>query len=138
MKINYNKYKKPFIEFIEKFDWTCEGCLTPPFKMSNLAAYNAIQRMFKLIGKKYPEFRMFCVAERFSKGGYHIHYLIKLPSLTANETIKFTEMKWADSIGVKKPTNNKSRKYDKSKGPVAYYLKSIMQKNVLYEFGGNY
>lgn len=138
MTINYDKYKKSYTDFIEKFDWTCEGCLTPPFKLTNYSAHNAIQRMFKKIEKVYPTFRMFCVAERFSDGGYHIHYLIKLPTKTTDEAIRFTEMKWADSIGVKKRTNNKSRKYIKSKGSVDYMLKSIMHNNVLYEFGGNF
>ena len=136
MKNKYQRYTLGYQEFLERYEWTTQGTLTPPFIMSNLAMHNAIQRLFKKIGKTYPEFRMFCTAEKFSSGGYHLHYLCHIPSLTIDETIRFAEVKWSESIGVKKRTNNKSRKYNS--GALRYFIKSIMEKTTLYEFGGNF
>lgn len=136
MRIKYKKYTIGYQEFLGRYEWTTQGTLTPPFIMSNLGMHNAIQRLFKKIGKSYPEFRMFCSAEKFAAGGYHLHYLCNIPSLTIDETIRFVELKWADSIGVKKRTNNKSRKFKST--AIDYFIKKIMEKTTLYEFGGKF
>jgi hypothetical protein len=136
MKVDYKKYTREYQKFLEKFQWSVQGTLTPPFRMSNFAMHNAIERLFRRMSKVHPDYRILCVAERFSNGGYHLHYLCHIPSLTVDETIRFTELKWADTIGVKKRTNNKSRKY--SSAALEYFIKSIMEKSTLYELDGNF
>jgi hypothetical protein len=133
------QFSTPYHSYLKRHAWELWGTLPPPFKMSLGQIERAADRMNKLLQKKYVDYRLFWIAERFSSSGYHIHFAlwVNAKGETATDKKISIEQAWQTSIGSSRKPNSKTTKYRKDGNALEYMLKEMYHRTIAYGFDGN-
>ncbi len=122
-------------DFLKKYNWTVDGTLTTPFRISSNAIGNAVSRVEKYLTKAGYMYRFFAVSEPFNEGGYHLHFIGCIEGLNSTDTIKVIEKSWQKSIGLSRRPINKCKKH--SNEWIKYILKNMKYNKINYYLNGN-
>ena len=128
MKVN------TYAQFLKRFKWDLFGTLTSQFKLSLASARRAIERVYKILTKKYRINSFYWCAETFSQlDSYHLHILIQFNDhqLSSNKKAALVHTAWKTAIGQKDSKEIPIctiRKYKKDAGGEEYFTKMISNK----------